>query len=156
MFQDKERDCCKSNSSQFTNHLLFSVLSQMSMAEKQYMALTYLAPKRFLMKDVRLFWQLGALQWVSEICKSLDFKCLIKGWFENGPHFKWDLKFGSPIIMQHRLFLFIYITDGLDRTYACLMSVLLLLWIMIRCGILRSKDWPLPILVPHKRTESES
>ena len=34
----------------------------------------------------------------------------------------------------------INVTDGLDRTYACLMSVLRLMWIRIRCSILRSKD----------------
>ena len=29
----------------------------------------------------------------------------------------------------------IYVTDGLGRTYACLMSVLRLMWIRISCGI---------------------
>ena len=39
------------------------------------------------------------------------------------------------------------VMDRLDRTNACLKSVPLLLWTRVRCGLLRSKDWPLPILV---------
>ena len=41
----------------------------------------------------------------------------------------------------------INVTDWLDRTNACLKSVLRLMWLRIRSGILRSKDWTLPILV---------
>jgi hypothetical protein len=55
IFQDKERDNSKNSSSQFSTHLLFSVLSQLTAAERLYMSLAYLAPKRFLMKDVSTF-----------------------------------------------------------------------------------------------------
>ena len=35
------------------------MLSQLTGAERQYMSLGYIAPKRFLMKDVRILFYLG-------------------------------------------------------------------------------------------------
>lgn len=72
---DKERDSSKNVSSQFSNHLLFSVLSQLCLAEKQYMNLGYLAPKRFLMKDTSLSHQYTHLY--NEISR-LDDKTLAR------------------------------------------------------------------------------
>ena len=51
---EKEKESTRSGTSQFSSHLVFSVLSQLTSAERQYMSLSYIAPKRFLMKDVRL------------------------------------------------------------------------------------------------------
>ena len=53
----------------------------------------------------------------------------------------------STKIFTWQTVFYINVTDGLDRANACLKSVLCLKWIRIRCGLLRSEGWPLPILV---------
>ena len=57
--QEKEKENTRSGTSVFSSHLVFSVLSQLTGAERQYMSLGYIAPKRFLMKDVRILFYLG-------------------------------------------------------------------------------------------------
>ena len=50
IFQDKERDATKSSKVPLAQ--LMNAFSQLCWIEKQYYSLTYLTPKRFLMKDV--------------------------------------------------------------------------------------------------------
>ena len=50
IFQDKERDAAKSSKVPLAQ--LMNAFSQLCWIEKQYYSLTYLTPKRFLMKDV--------------------------------------------------------------------------------------------------------
>ena len=40
------------------------------------------------------------LQWGSEILTSLDIECSKRGWVANGPDFEWDMKSGSPTILN--------------------------------------------------------
>ena len=52
------------------------------------------------------FWQSGfqiaaiCVQWGSEIWPCPDFEWSKRGWFANGPGFKWDLKYQSPTIWK--------------------------------------------------------
>ena len=49
-FQDRERDAAKSSKVPLAQ--MMNAFSQLCWIEKQYYSLTYLTPKRFLMKDV--------------------------------------------------------------------------------------------------------
>ena len=40
------------------------------------------------------------IQWGSEIWTSLDLEWSKKGWVADGPDFEWDLKSGSPTILN--------------------------------------------------------